>query len=263
MKNRPQYANWISFRPILKGFAIAVFFLLLAVAARAVAGVPPIVGWALLAPALPFLAFALYLLLCKATLSYRKGQRQAAMLRDLLKRLGALPLQQDGKLLDIGCGGGALSIMAAQAYPQLSVTGLDYWGDNWYYSKLQCERNAQLAGVDGRVQFQMGDAASLAFADGTFDAVVSNLVFHEVKTQPNKLRLVREALRVLRPGGVFVLQDVYFARSVYGDIALFTDALRADVKQIALTDLRHPRFAPFYLSTRFVIGNLGALHGVK
>lgn len=263
MLSQPRYANWISFRPILKGFAIAAFFLLLSAVAHAITGMPPVVALVLLAPAMPFLAFALYLLLCKVTLSYRGGKRQAAVLRDLLDRLAALPFQRDGKLLDIGCGGGALSIMAAQAYPQLTVTGVDYWGDNWYYSQAQCQRNAQAAGVGERVQFQKGDAAKLDFANGSFDMVVSNLVFHEVKTQPNKLRLVREALRVLRPGGVFVLQDVYFARSVYGDIALFTDALRADVHQIALTDLRHPRYAPFYLSTRFVIGNLGALHGIK
>ncbi len=253
MIDRPRYANWISFRPILKGFAIAVFFAVLAAVARAV-GAPPVVQYILLAAALPFLVFALYLLLCKM---------QAAVINDLLDRLAALPFQQNGKLLDIGCGSGALCIMAAQKYPELRVTGTDFWGEDWFYSQEQCCRNAQDVGVNERVKFLMGDAAKLDFADNTFDAVVSNLVFHEVKTQPNKLRLVREALRVLRPGGVFVLQDVYFARSVYGDIALFTDALRANVQQIALTDLRHPRFAPFYLSTRFVIGNLGALHGVK
>lgn len=89
---------------------------------------------------------------------------------------------------------------------------------------------------------KQGDAAHLDFADETFDAAVSNLVFHEVYKQPDKLALVREALRVVKPGGVFVFLDIFYSRKVYGDLALFLDQLKGDVA---------------------ILGNVGLIYGKK
>ena len=50
------------------------------------------------------------------------------------------------------------------------------------------------------------DAAKLPFLDDTFDAAVSNFVFHEVRSQRDKQALIREALRVVKPGGAFAFR---------------------------------------------------------
>ena len=53
--------------------------------------------------------------------------------------------------------------------------------------------------------FQKASASKLPFADESFDVVVSNLTFHEVKDVKDKREVVREALRVVKKGGIFVL----------------------------------------------------------
>jgi precorrin-6B methylase 2 len=53
----------------------------------------------------------------------------------------------EGKALDIGCGNGALTVKLAKKHPKAQVTGIDYWGKRWEYSKSMCERNAEIGGV--------------------------------------------------------------------------------------------------------------------
>ena len=101
------------------------------------------------------------------------------------------------------------------------------------------------------------------FADGVFDATVSNFVFHEVRSQPDKHALILEALRVVRPGGFFAFEDVFFDRSVYGDIKAFVAALKPHVSEIHFSDMRNPEYAPKFLNTRMLLGNMGAIWGRK
>ena len=93
---------------------------------------------------------------------------------------------------------------------------MDYWGAEWSYAKDQCEKNARAEGVADRVIFQKGDAAHLDFPDGTFDAAVSNFVFHEVRSEKDKRKIVREALRVVKKGGSFAFQDLFSQESCTG-----------------------------------------------
>lgn len=44
-----------------------------------------------------------------------------------------------GKVLDIGCGSGSLSVKIATKYADAAVTGVDYWGGMWEYSQKKCE----------------------------------------------------------------------------------------------------------------------------
>ena len=89
-------------------------------------------------------------------------------------------------------------IRCARRFPRARITGTDYWGPEWSYAKEQCEQNARLEHVADRLTFCKGDAAALEFPDGAFDAAVSNFVFHEVRTQPDKRKVVRESLRVVK-----------------------------------------------------------------
>lgn len=70
-------------------------------------------------------------------------------------------------------------------------------------------------------------------------------------------------MRVLRPGGAFAFQDVFFDRRVYGDIEAFVAALKPHVSEIHFADTRKPDYAPGFLNTRMVLGNMGLIWGRK
>ena len=77
----------------------------------------------------------------------------------------------------------------------------------------------------GREQrfFRPGDANALPFADGTFDAVVSNDVYHNISGK-NKQALLLESLRVLKKGGTFAIHDL-MSPMRYGDMNAFRQKL--------------------------------------
>ena len=185
------------------------------------------------------------------------------MLDGVLRHLVRTGWNGRGKALDIGCGSGALTVKLAKAYPRAHVVGVDLWGRGWEYSQKLCEDNARIEGVGARASFRRGDAAKLPFVDGVFDVAVSNFVFHEVHAQPDKQALILEALRVLRPGGAFAFQDTFFNRHVYGDAQEFVAALRPHVTEIHFVDTRRPDYAPAFLNTRMVLGNMGLIWGRK
>ncbi|MEZ4519839.1 MAG: class I SAM-dependent methyltransferase [Chloroflexota bacterium] len=180
----------------------------------------------------------------------------ALIIRCLGEDIGA------GRLLDIGSGNGVLAVKLALHFPEAEVIGMDYWGEDWEYSRSVCEKNARTAGVENRVQFQKGDAAGLDFADDTFDGATSNLTFHEVKSVTDKRKVLQEALRVVKPGGAFSFIDYFYEEGYYGSTAEFEAFLaglglaQVELESIQLIDipalLRHPK----------ILGKVG-LYGVK
>ncbi len=67
-----------------------------------------------------------------------------------------------------------------------------------------------------RVSFARGDAQKLDFPDGTFDAVTSNYVYHNIQS-PDRQAILLETLRVLKKGGTFAIHDI-FSKEKYGDM---------------------------------------------
>ena len=110
-----------------------------------------------------------------------------------------------------------LNNKACKQVYQAQVTGIDYWGERWEYSKNTCEANAKAEGVDDRVVFQKASALKLPFEDEYFDAAVSNLCFHEVSDAKDKREVIREALRVVKKGGKFAFQDLFLLKQIYGE----------------------------------------------
>ena len=90
------------------------------------------------------------------------------------------------------------------------------------FSKSLCESNAKAEGVT-RISFRQGDAVHLDFPDGTFDAVVSNYVYHNIPGDRQSYLL--ETLRTLKKDGTFALHDI-FSASRYGDMQAFVRKLR-------------------------------------
>ena len=169
-----------------------------------------------------------------------------------------------GEILDIGCGSGALSIRTAKTFWNAHITGVDYWGSEWDYAQKQCEKNALTEGVSQRVRFLKGDAAKLEFADETFDGAVSNFVFHEVNTQPNKRLVVWEALRVIKKGGFFVFHDLFLEQKLYGNMEEFLEELREKgITKVEIKYTNDEMNLPGALKTGFMLGKTAVIYGIK
>jgi ubiquinone/menaquinone biosynthesis C-methylase UbiE len=193
--------------------------------------------------------------------SQKGGRFQEKVYQLILQSLGA-PGQ--GKFLDIGSGNGVLAVTLAQQFGEAEVTGIDYWGKDWEYSKLVCEKNARSARVQERVHFQKGDAAALEFAGDTFDGAISNLTFHEVQTAKDKREVLCEALRVVKPGGRFAFVDYFQEARFYGEAAEFEEYLKGlRLSQFEYQPLRERLLMPLLLRHPKILGRAGILYGRK
>lgn len=96
--------------------------------------------------------------------------------------LDELQLRGDERLLDIGCGRGALLLLGARRLPAGRAVGVDVWRrrDQTGNSRAAAERNATAEGIRDRVEFVDADARDLPFPKGSFDVVVSNLAIHNI-----------------------------------------------------------------------------------
>ena len=176
--------------------------------------------------------------------------------------LSHLDFDGQGQLLEVGCGSGPLSIRAALMWPEAKVTGIDYWGADFGYNQTMCEKNAASEGVAARCRFQHGDANKLDFPDKSFDAVVSNYVYHNIMGS-DKRALLLETLRVLKKGGVFALNDE-MKPHMYGNMEAFAQELRdmgyADVR---LIDTAQEAFGSRRRAAMMMLGDSRMLVGRK
>lgn len=104
-------------------------------------------------------------------------------------------------LLDIGCGPGSLTFLAARHYPRARVLGADF-----------TEAMARAAGsrarppaISARLGFARASALGLPFAAGSFDVAMSAFV---ARNLPDLGRAFRELARVLRPGGTLLTLEI-------------------------------------------------------
>ncbi len=116
-----------------------------------------------------------------------------------------------GRVLDVGAGSGRLAIGVLQARPDVRVTALDIYSGYFGINDNTPERlmaNARAAGVAERIDWKVGDMRQMPIADAEYDAVVSSYAMDHVGSEGADLA-VREAARVLKPGGEFLLMLVH------------------------------------------------------
>jgi len=215
----------------------------------------------LIFPSAFFLIIFLYFLYSRFLFSPRGKNIQKKIQAQLLE---TIQWDGKGKALDIGCGSGALTIMLAKKFPLSHITGVDNWGTVWEYSKKKSEENARIEGVSERVVFQKASATSLPFDDHSFNAVVSNLTFHEVHDCKDKRRLLQEALRIIPKGGFFTFQDLFLWKAVYGDINELIDTIKSwGIEKVEFINTSNLPFIPKLLKLPFMVGTIGIIFGKK
>jgi len=256
METQLEYGNWIR-KKILLGLGVCTL------GAGALIFLPLGLIYHLLMALLFILLLVSFLLpLYSFVVFSQKGGRFQEKVYNLI--IQSLGVTGKGRILDIGSGNGVLAVKLAQQNGAAEVIGMDYWGKDWEYSKSVCDRNAQIGGVANRVHFQKGDASGLEFADDFFDGAVSNLTFHEVKSADDKREVVREALRVVKPGGRFAFVDYFFDVKFYGKASEFEEFLKGlGLSQFAYRPLRELMEIPVLLKHPKVLGKVGIISGRK
>jgi ubiquinone/menaquinone biosynthesis C-methylase UbiE len=124
------------------------------------------------------------------------GRFSRYMERDAEAFYRRLAIEPGARLLDVACGAGQLSLIAARAGAR--VTGCDI-ASNWL---AQARRSAAAEGLT--IVFEEGDAEALPYGDATFDAVVSLI---GAMFAPHPELVVTEFTRVCRPGGLIAMAN--------------------------------------------------------
>ncbi len=109
-------------------------------------------------------------------------------------------LEPGQKVLDVGCGTGTLVLQIRRSVPSAETVGLDPDPK----ALARARRKAKRQGA--AVRFDEGFADALPYPDASFDRAFSSMMFHHVEGD-DKVKMLREVRRVLRPGGSFHLMD--------------------------------------------------------
>ena len=122
------------------------------------------------------------------TLYYSRKLRFDDLFSEQYRNLFGLDAKQQLKILEIGCGPGALAGALHRWYPLAEITAVDRDSE---FVRFGTEN-------EPGVNFVEGDATALPFEDNTFDVTISNTVAEHI--EPSKF--YGEQLRVLKPGGI-------------------------------------------------------------
>jgi ubiquinone/menaquinone biosynthesis C-methylase UbiE len=133
-----------------------------------------------------------------------------------------------------------VAVSIAKEFPEVQVTGVDIWtkmSSVFGLTKAGAEKNAIIANVADRCTFQYGNALDLLFEEGEFPLVVSAFTFHGIRV-PDRTVLLEEAIRVLAPGGTFMICDLFPREYKVKDVP----ELLEKVEQLGVEDVQLKTF---------------------
>jgi len=123
--------------------------------------------------------------------------------RRLVAALG--PLAPGDRVLDLASGTADVAIAVARRHPDVAVIGVDPSEGMLAVGRHKVGR----AGLDARVQLQLGDAQALELPD---DSVAASCIAFGIRNVPDRLAGLREMARVTRPGGPVVVLELSWPR---------------------------------------------------
>ncbi len=137
-------------------------------------------------------------------------------------------LKPGERVLDLGSGGGIDVLLSAR---RVGSTGFAYGLDMTDEMLQLAERNRQEAGV-ANVQFLKGYIEEIPLPEQAVDVVISNCV---INLSANKGKVLREAYRVLAPGGRFAVSDIVFQgsipQSIRGDLEAWAGCIAGALEE--------------------------------
>jgi demethylmenaquinone methyltransferase/2-methoxy-6-polyprenyl-1,4-benzoquinol methylase len=110
------------------------------------------------------------------------------------------------RFLDVATGTADLAIDAAHRHPCIQVTGVDFVREMMDLGRLKIEKRR----LSHKIRLLMSDALDLPFPDNNFD--VTGIAFG-IRNIPNKIRVLREMIRVVVPGGQVMVLEMTFPRN--------------------------------------------------
>ena len=117
---------------------------------------------------------------------------------DFIEKYLSSFVKDSSKVLDVGCGSGVITTALGKKFPNAIITGIDLNEDRFKKENSSLDSNSN-------VNFIVGNARKLPFNNEYFDIVFIRFLLEYLK---NPVEIIKEMLRVLKYGGVIVLQDL-------------------------------------------------------
>jgi arsenite methyltransferase len=131
-------------------------------------------------------------------------------LKDREKLLDLIQWSGSELVLDVGCGRGLMLIGVAKRLTGGKAIGIDLWQqqDQASNSLEAALANAEIEKVSEHIEVKTADMRHIPFPENYFDVVVSSWAVHNIEVEVERQKALDEIIRVLKPGGSVVLQDI-------------------------------------------------------